>query len=181
MLNQTKDYNMKFTTMTAAVVLATATTAMAGSTTHVTHDGTNYGTGNNGNFVALPSPTNGVDGADGKRGKRGAKGAKGDKGDRGAKGAKGVKGDKGNKGAKGNAGLDGRDAVASLGALSLTAATSSFYGNGIGFGLSASNYSGLEGSVGLGTYLGDGGRLVIGITTDFNDRHAASVGAGFSF
>lgn len=31
--------------VTTAIVIATATSAMAGSTTHVTHDGANYGTG----------------------------------------------------------------------------------------------------------------------------------------
>jgi len=71
--------------------------------------------------------------------------------------------------------------VAPLGALSFSAASATFSGNGIGFGLSASNYSDLEGSVVFGIDLSNNWRSVAGITTDFNNRHAATVGFGFSF
>ena len=122
--------------------------------------------------VNIAAGTNGTDGTDGAAGSNGTDGAAG------ADGATGSKGDKGDKGDKGVA---GKNAIAPLGSLSFTSATSSFSGNGIGFGLSASNYSSLEGSVALGFDLESNWRAVGGITTDFNNRHAATVGVGFSF
>lgn len=119
--------------------------------------------------VNIAAGTNGTDGAAGADGATGSKGNKGDKGD------------KGNKGDKGDKGVAGKNAIAPLGSLSFTSATSSFSGNGIGFGLSASNYSSLEGSVAIGFDLESNWRAVGGITTDFNNRHAATVGVGFSF
>lgn len=80
-----------------------------------------------------------------------------------------------------NLDADGKDAVAPLGALSFAAATATFSGNGMGFGLSASNYSAVEGSIVFGIDLGNNWRAVGGITTDFNNRHAATVGVGVSF
>ncbi len=115
------------------------------------------------NIAAGTNGTNGTNGADG------------------ADGNDGGKGDKGDDGKDGKDGKDGRDAVTPLGSLSFAAASSSFYGDGIGFGLSDSNYGGLEGSFVLGKNLGGGWRTVVGLTTDFNKRHAASVGVGFSF
>lgn len=81
----------------------------------------------------------------------------------------------------GQDGTDGQDAVAPLGSLSFSAAEASFYGDGIGFGLSDSNYGGLEGSIVIGFYLDNDWRVVAGVTTDFNDRHAVSVGVGVSW
>lgn len=107
--------------------------------------------------------------------------AAGTNGTDGAAGADGATGSKGNKGDKGDKGVAGKNAIAPLGSLSFTSATSSFSGNGIGFGLSASNYSSLEGSVAIGFDLESNWRAVGGITTDFNNRHAATVGVGFSF
>ena len=52
---------------------------------------------------------------------------------------------------------------------------------GVGFGLSNSNYGSLEGSIVFGFDLDNDWRVVVGITTDFNDRHAVSVGVGVSF
>jgi hypothetical protein len=51
----------------------------------------------------------------------------------------------------------------------------------MGFGLSASNYSAVEGSIVFGIDLGNNWRAVGGVTTDFNNRHAVSAGVGFSF
>ena len=155
-------------TATAAVLLM-STAAMAGSTKHVTHDGTNYGTGNNGKFVALPSPTNGQGGTDGQDGDTGATGAIGQTGAQGTQGAEGATGDA------------GKDAVAPLGSLSFAAATSAFYGDGMGFGLSNSNYGSLEGSIVFGFDLDNDWRVVAGITTDFKGKTAGSVGVGVSF
>jgi hypothetical protein len=123
----------------------------------------------------------GAQGIQGPKGDTGATGAKGDKGDKGAQGIQGVQGEKGDKGDKGNDGKDGKDAVAPLGSLSFAAATASFSGDGIGFGLSDSNYGGLEGSIALGFDLDYNWRIVAGVTTDFKKRHAASVGVGYSF
>jgi len=142
--------------------------AKAGTTVHVTHDGTNYGTGNNKNFVPLPAPT----------GSTGAAGAQGPQGEQGVAGKDGKDGQRGLTGAAGSNGLD---AVAPLGSLSFAAATASFSGDGIGFGLSDSNYGGLEGSIALGFDLEYNWRVVVGVTTDFKKRHAASAGVGYSF
>ena len=142
-------------------------------------DGTNGTNGTNG--IDGKDGTNGIDGKDGTNGVDGKDGAVGDAGGKGDKGDAGGKGDKGDAGKDGKDGKDGRDAVTPLGSLSFAAASSSFYGDGIGFGLSDSNYGGLEGSFVLGKNLGGGWRTVVGLTTDFNKRHAASVGVGFSF
>lgn len=157
---------MKLTATTIMALALTTTTAIAGSTTHVTHDGTNYGTGNNNKFIALPSPKNGIDGKDGIDG---------------TDGKDGIDGTNGRDGRDGADGKDGRDAVAPLGSLSLAAATASFSGDGIGFGLSDSNYGGLEGSIALGFDLEYNWRVVVGVTTDFKKRHAASIGLGLTF
>ena len=109
------------------------------------------------------------------------KGAKGDTGADGRDGKDGVNGQDGSNGTNGVDGTNGKDAVAPLGSLSFSAASSSFYGSGVGFGLSDSNYSGLEGSIVLGFDLDNDWRVVVGVTTDFNSRHAASVGAGISW
>jgi hypothetical protein len=171
----------------------------AGSTVHVTYDGTNYGTGNNGKFVALPSPTNGTDGTNGTNGQdgndgntgttgaTGATGATGSDGSTGATGATGANGNTGSTGATGAtgaagaAGSNGVDSVAPLGSLSFTAASASFYGDGMGFGLSNSNYGSLEGSIVFGFDLDNDWRVVAGITTDFKGKVAGSVGVGVSF
>ena len=92
-----------------------------------------------------------------------------------------ITGQDGTNGEDGQDGASGKDAVAPLGALSFSVASATFSGNGIGFGLSASNYSDLEGSVVFGVDLGNDWRAVAGVTTDFNNRHAATVGVGFSF
>lgn len=108
-------------------------------------------------------------------------GQDGTNGKDGSSGADGKKGANGTNGTNGKDGVAGKDAVAPLGSLSFSAASATFSGNGIGFGLSASNYSDLEGSVVFGIDLGNNWRAVAGITTDFNNRHAATVGVGFSF
>ena len=81
----------------------------------------------------------------------------------------------------GQDGTDGQDAVAPLGSLSFAAATSAFYGDGMGFGLSNSNYGSLEGSIVFGFDLDNDWRVVAGITTDFKGKVAGSVGVGVSF
>ena len=205
---------MKTIITATAALLLTTTAAFAGSTKHVTHDGTNYGTGNNGNFVALPSPTNGTNGTDGTDGQDGATGTQGDQGDRGdngqdgtnghngVDGADGTNGTDGGNGSDGRDGIDGTDGatgssgsdgvdggrgaagsngVAPLGSLSFAAATSAFSGDGMGFGLSNSNYGSLEGSVVFGFDLDNDWRVVAGITTDFNGKVAGSIGVGVSF
>ena len=132
----------------------------------------------------------GPQGEQGETGAQGAQGGKGDKGDRGVRGKRGKRGKRGRTGATGAQGvagadgvdgLDGLDGTSPLGALSFSVASSTFSGDGIGIGLSASNFSDLEGSVVLGLSLGNDWRLVAGITTDFDDRHAVSIGVGFSF
>ena len=87
----------------------------------------------------------------------------------------------GAKGAKGDKGDTGKAAVSPLGSLSFAAAGESFSGSGAGFGLSSSSYSGLEGSVVLGFALNNDWRVVAGITTDFKDKTAGTVGVGVSF
>jgi hypothetical protein len=126
----------------------------------------------------------GQDGADGQDGATGQTGATGDTGQTGATGrtgADGKKGTNGTNGKDGKNGKNGKNAIAPLGSLSFAAASASFSGNGIGFGLSASNYSPVEGSIVVGVDLGNNWRAVAGVTTDFNKRHAASVGVGVSF
>lgn len=118
---------------------------------------------------------------------KGVTGAKGDQGDAGQDGQKGAKGDTGTAGLNGSDGVsgtngnDGKDAIAPLGSLSFVAASASFYGDGIGFGLSNSNYGSLEGSIVMGYDLDYNWRIVGGLTTDFNGRTAVSVGLGYSF
>jgi hypothetical protein len=123
----------------------------------------------------------GADGEDGADGKDGATGQTGDTGQTGKTGADGKKGTNGTNGKDGKNGKNGKNAIAPLGSLSFAAASASFSGNGMGFGLSASNYSSVEGSVVVGVDLGNNWRAVAGVTTDFNKRHAASVGVGVSF
>ncbi len=123
----------------------------------------------------------GQDGKDGKDGIDGVAGSNGADGVDGSNGSDGTDGASGSNGVDGVDGAAGRDAVAPLGSLSFSAASASFYGNGIGFGLSASNYSSAEGSIVVGADLGNNWRAVAGITTDFNNRHAVSVGVGVSF
>ena len=87
-------------------------------------------------------------------------------------GANGFKGDKGD---------TGKAAVSPLGSLSFAAASATFYGDGMGFGLSNSNYGSLEGSVVFGFDLSNDWRVVAGITTDFKGKTAGSVAVGVSF
>tara|TARA_B110000908_G_C10164458_1_gene407680 strand:- start:382 stop:1095 length:714 start_codon:yes stop_codon:yes gene_type:complete len=96
-------------------------------------------------------------------------------------GADGADGANGSDGSKGDKGAAGKNAIAPLGSLSFSSASSSFTGSGMGFGLSASNYSSLEGSIVIGVDFADNWRVVGGVTTDFNNRHAVSAGVGFSF
>ena len=112
---------------------------------------------------------------------KGVTGAKGDTGTAGINGSAGQKGAKGDTGTAGINGSDGKDAIAPLGSLSFAAASASFYGDGIGFGLSNSNYGSLEGSIVMGYDLDYNWRIVGGLTTDFNGRTAVSVGLGYSF
>jgi len=130
-------------------------------------DGTNGKDGATG-----PRGLDGTNGTNGKDGSNGQNGAKGDTGDAGLNGTAGVSGTNGN---------DGKDAIAPLGSLSFAAASASFYGDGIGFGLSNSNYGSLEGSIVMGFDLDYNWRIVGGLTTDFNGRTAVSVGLGYSF
>jgi hypothetical protein len=123
----------------------------------------------------------GANGTNGKDGEKGANGTNGKDGEKGANGKDGEKGANGTNGKDGKNGKNGKNAIAPLGSLSFAAASASFSGNGIGFGLSASNYSPVEGSIVVGVDLGNNWRAVAGVTTDFNKRHAASVGVGVSF
>ena len=123
----------------------------------------------------------GKDGVNGTNGKDGTNGLDGKDGVNGTNGKDGVHGLDGSTGDTGPRGLDGQAGVTPLGSLSFTAAASAFHGDGIGFGLSYSKYSNLEGSVVIGLDLTPDWRLVGGITSDFNDRTAVSVGLGFSF
>ena len=120
----------------------------------------------------------GNDGQDGSRGLTGAAGTSGPQGQTGSSGAQGTNGTSGGKGDKGDA---GKDAVAPLGSLSFAAASASFYGDGMGFGLSNSNYGSLEGSIVFGFDLDNDWRVVAGVTTDFKGKTAGSIGVGVSF
>jgi hypothetical protein len=123
----------------------------------------------------------GQDGTNGTNGTDGTNGTNGTNGTDGTNGTNGKDGEKGANGTNGKDGKNGKNAVAPLGSLSFAAASASFSGNGMGFGLSASNYSSVEGSIVVGVDLGNNWRAVVGVTTDFNKRHAASVGVGVSF
>jgi hypothetical protein len=131
--------------------------------------------------------TNGKDGVNGTNGKGGVSGTNGKDGVSGLDGKDGVDGTNGKDGTNGldgstgPRGLDGQAGVTPLGSLSFSAAASSFHGDGIGFGLSYSNYGNLEGSVVIGLDLTPDWRLVGGITSDFDNKTAVSVGLGFSF
>jgi hypothetical protein len=131
--------------------------------------------------------TNGKDGVNGTNGKGGVSGTNGKDGTNGTNGKDGVNGTNGKDGTNGldgstgPRGLDGQAGVTPLGSLSFSAAASSFHGDGIGFGLSYSNYGNLEGSVVIGLDLTPDWRLVGGITSDFDNKTAVSVGLGFSF
>lgn len=125
----------------------------------------------------------GTDGAKGDKGDTGAQGIQGEKGDQGIQGIqgeKGEKGDRGKRGKRGKKGKDGKDAVAPMSGLSLVAATSTFSGDGIGFGVATNNGS-LEVSVAGGAQISDTGRVVIAITFDDTGRSEASAGIGWSF
>lgn len=147
---------MKTLLTTTAIILAMSTAAMAD------HD--------NGNGKSQDHK--------GEQGETGATGPKGDKGDRGNDGTNGTNGTNGINGADGS---DGADAVAPLGSLSFAAASASFYGDGVGFGLSNSTYGDLEGSVVFGFDINADWRVVVGITTDFKGKTAGSIGVGVSF
>jgi hypothetical protein len=129
----------------------------------------------------------GKDGVNGTNGKGGVSGTNGKDGTNGTNGKDGVNGTNGKDGTNGldgstgPRGLDGQAGVTPLGSLSFSAAASSFHGDGIGFGLSYSNYGNLEGSVVIGLDLTPDWRLVGGITSDFDNKTAVSVGLGFSF
>ena len=117
----------------------------------------------------------------------GGTGAQGPQGERGLQGEQGLSGNGGQDGSRGltgpigDRGDAGKDAVAPLGALSFAAASASFYSDGMGFGLSGSTYSSLEGSIVFGFDLDNDWRVVAGITTDLKGKTAGSVGVGFSF
>jgi hypothetical protein len=151
-------------------------------------NGTNGKDGVNGtNGKGGVSGTNGKDGVSGLDGKDGVNGTNGKDGTNGTNGKDGVNGTNGKDGTNGldgstgPRGLDGQAGVTPLGSLSFSAAASSFHGDGIGFGLSYSNYGNLEGSVVIGLDLTPDWRLVGGITSDFDNKTAVSVGLGFSF
>ncbi len=114
----------------------------------------------------------------GEQGEQGPQGQQGVAGNDGQDGARGLTGATGNSGADGS---DGVDAVAPLGSLSFAAASATFYGDGVGFGLSNSNYGDLEGSVVFGFDIDNDWRVVSGITTDFKGKTAGSIGVGVSF
>ena len=176
---------MKTLLTTTALIVTMATAATAGQSCTVKTDTSGNQIKNN--KCDLFKGATGATGATGPTGPTGPTGAKGDKGDKGEDGVNGQDGSNGTNGVDGTNGTngvdgtDGKDAVAPLGSLSFSAASSSFYGSGIGFGLSDSNYSGLEGSIVLGFDLDNDWRVIVGVTTDFNSRHAASVGAGVSW
>ena len=123
----------------------------------------------------------GNDGLDGLQGLTGAAGTSGQDGATGAIGQTGATGETGAQGTKGDKGDTGDAAVAPLGSLSFASASAAFSGDGMGFGLSDSNYGDLEGSVVVGFGLGNDWRAVAGITTDFNGKVAGSIGVGVSF
>ena len=147
---------MKTLLTTTAIILAMSTAAMAD------HD--------NGNGKSQDH--------EGEQDETVTTGPKGDKGDRGNDGTNGANG---TNGINGTNGADGRDGANALGSLSFAAASSSFYGDGMGFGLSNSNYGDLEGSVVFGFDIDADWRVVAGITTDFKGNTAGSIGVGVSF
>jgi len=114
-------------------------------------------------------------------GSNGANGTNGTDGIDGSNGTDGTNGTDGVDGTKGDKGDTGKAAAAPLGSLSFAAASASFYGDGMGFGLSNSNYGSLEGSIVFGFDLDNDWRVVAGITTDFNGKVAGSIGVGVSF
>ena len=164
------------TAMATALLVTTATTATAAQSCTVKTDTSGNQVKNN-----QCDLFKGGQGAQGPKGDQGNDGKDGTNGTNGVNGLDGATGATGPRGVDGAAGVNGKDAVAPLGSLSFAAASASFYGDGIGFGLSASNYSDLEGSIVLGFDLDYNWRVVAGITTDFKDRTAVSVGLGYSF
>ena len=122
--------------------------------------------------------TNGTNGTDGTNGTNGVDGADGING---TNGVDGLNGTDGATGSSGSDGVDGRDGANALGSLSFAAASATFYGDGMGFGLSNSNYGDLEGSVVFGFDIDADWRVVAGITTDFKGKTAGSIGVGVSF
>tara|TARA_R110002126_G_scaffold277785_1_gene423858 strand:- start:588 stop:1067 length:480 start_codon:yes stop_codon:yes gene_type:complete len=159
---------MKTIITTTAVILVMATTATASPKS-----------------CSVKTDTNGVQiikkGCDAFVGGTGAQGPQGERGLQGEQGLSGNGGQDGSRGSTGDKGDAGKDAVAPLGALSFAAASASFYGYGMGLGLSNSNYGNLEGSIVFGFDLNNNWRVVSGVTTDFNERTAGSVGVGVSF
>ena len=123
----------------------------------------------------------GASGANGQDGASGPQGVRGQTGDSGSDGVDGASGPQGVRGQTGDSGSDGVDGVTPLGSLSFAAASASFYGDGMGFGLSGSTYSSLEGSIIFGFNFDNDWRVVAGITTDFNGKTAGSIGVGVSF
>ena len=185
---------MKNLLTTTAIILAMSTAATASNEKACTKGNASFCKGEQG--ATGPQGEQGDRGQRGRRGRAGQDGTNGTNGTNGANGADGVNGLDGSTGATGprgadgkdgvdgkggSNGQDGKDAVAPLGSLSFAAASASFYGDGVGFGLSNSNYGSLEGSIVFGFDLDNDWRVVVGITTDFNDRHAVSVGVGVSF
>ncbi len=174
-----------------ALLMTTATTATADQSCTVRTDTAGNQIKNNecdlfkgGQGIQGPKGDQGIQGPKGDKGNDGKDGANGTNGTNGVDGVNGLDGSTGATGPRGEsgaAGMNGKDAVAPLGSLSFAAATASFSGDGIGFGLSDSNYGGLEGSIVLGFDLDYNWRVVAGVTTDFKKRHAASVGLGYSF
>ena len=78
-------------------------------------------------------------------------------------------------------GREGGGLGAPLGSLSFAAASATFYGDVVGFGLSSSTYGDLEGSLVFGFEIDNDWRVVSGITTDFKGKTAGSIGVGVSF
>jgi len=124
------------TAMATALLVATATTATADQSCAVKTDTSGNQVKNN--QCDLFKVAQGAQGPKGDQGNDGKDGTNGTNGTNGADGVNGLDGATGATGATGPRGVDGKDAVAPLGSLSFAAATASFYGDGIGFGLSNS-------------------------------------------
>ena len=180
---------MKTLLTTTAIILAMSTAAMADhdngngkSQDHKGEQGETGATGPKGDKGDRGNDgTNGTNGTDGTNGTNGVDGADGIDGANGVDGLNGSDGATGSSGSDGADGRNGSDAVAPLGSLSFAAASASFYGDGMGFGLSNSNYGDLEGSVVFGFDIDGDWHVVAGITTDFKGKTAGSIGLGVSF
>ena len=101
--------------------------------------------------------------------------------EQGPQGPEGPQGPQGPQGEQGITGAIGAAGAAPIGPLSFAAASAAFSGNGIGLGLSASNYSDLELAVVVGFEINNNLRAVAGVTSDFNGNVAGSAAVGFSF